>query len=116
SEEYVSLMKDLIERTRSLFAAGMPLASSVEGPLRIDLELFTRGGLAVLDAIEASGYDTLNHRPSISKWKQLGLLPRALAGRAASKNSGAREPWASREDVGLGAGSSAVVTTSPDSA
>ena len=84
SPRYVSLMKDLIERTRALFAAGMPLAASVEGPLRIDLEMFTRGGLAVLNAIESSGYDTLNHRPSISKWKQGGLLAKALASRVLS--------------------------------
>jgi squalene synthase HpnC/squalene synthase HpnD len=81
SPRYVALMKDLIERTRALFAAGMPLAASVEGPLRIDLEMFTRGGLAVLDAIELSEYDTLNHRPAISKWKQGRLLARALTSR-----------------------------------
>jgi phytoene synthase len=32
----------------------------------------------VLDAIEAVGYNTLEHRPSIPKSKQLGLLARAL--------------------------------------
>lgn len=84
SERYVSLMKDLVARARGLFAAGMPLARSVEGPLRIDLEMFTQGGLAVLDAIEASGYDTLNYRPSISKWKQGHLLAKALASRLLS--------------------------------
>ncbi|HTP43895.1 MAG TPA: squalene synthase HpnC [Candidatus Acidoferrum sp.] len=84
SPRYVSLMKDLITRTRRLFAAGMPLPASVEGPLRVDIEMFSRGGLAVLDAIEASGYDTLNHRPAISKWKQLRLLTRALALRSVS--------------------------------
>jgi squalene synthase HpnC len=83
---YVSLMKDLIERTRALFAAGMPLAHRVEGTLRIDIEMFSRGGLAVLDAIESSGYDTLNHRPALTKWSQIRLLTRALAGRAVSKD------------------------------
>jgi len=81
---YVSLMKDLIERTRALFAAGMPLVESIEGPLRIDIEMFSRGGLAVLDAIESSGYDTLNRRPALTKWTQIRLLTRALAGRAVS--------------------------------
>ena len=36
--------------------------------------MFSRGGLAVLDAIEAMGYDTLHHRPSISKAKQVDFL------------------------------------------
>ena len=81
---YISLMKDLIARTRALFAAGMPLVESIEGPLRIDIEMFSRGGLAVLDAIESSGYDTLNRRPALTKWTQIRLLTRALAGRAVS--------------------------------
>ncbi len=79
SERYVSLMKDLIARTRGLFLAGAPLARRVDGNLRIDIEMFTRGGLAVLDAIEASGYNTLDRRPAISKWKQAQLLGGALS-------------------------------------
>jgi len=75
---YVGLMKELIERTRGMFRAGLPLARLVDGALRVDIELFSRGGLAVLDAIEASGYDTLHHRPAISTWKQLQLLGGAL--------------------------------------
>jgi len=79
SDNYVSLTKDLIARTRILFDEGLPLAQQVEGKLRIDLEMFSRGGMAVLDAIEAQGYDTLNRRPSISKMKQAGLLGRVMA-------------------------------------
>jgi squalene synthase HpnC len=75
---YVSLMKELIEYTRRLFEKGMPLARKVEGKLSVDLEMFSRGGLAVLDAIEAMGYDTLNRRPEVSKVKQVGLLGRVL--------------------------------------
>ena len=86
SERYVSLMKDLIGRTRELFAAGMPLVGRVEGPIRVDIEMFSRGGLAILDAIESSGYDTLNRRPALTKWTQLRLLTRALAGRATAKD------------------------------
>jgi squalene synthase HpnC/squalene synthase HpnD len=75
---YIELMKDLIARTRDLFSEGMPLSKLVDGRLSIDLEMFSRGGLAVLDAIESSDYDTLHHRPSISKGKQARLLGRAL--------------------------------------
>jgi squalene synthase HpnC/squalene synthase HpnD len=81
-ERYVELMKSLIARTRELFAAGMPLAERLEGALRVDIEMFSRGGLAVLDAIEQSGYNTLERRPSISKFRQLGLLGGALVRRA----------------------------------
>jgi squalene synthase HpnC len=75
---YVSLMKELNEYTRELFYNGLPLAKKVEGKLSVDLEMFSRGGLAVLDAIEAMGYDTLHRRPEVSKVKQVGLLGRAL--------------------------------------
>ena len=47
-------MKELIARTRELFAAGLPLIAMRRWSLRVDIELFSRGGLAVLDAIEAS--------------------------------------------------------------
>ena len=78
SERYVALMKELVEYTRELFNEGMPLSEMVEGKLRVDLEMFSRGGLAVLDAIENIGYDTLNHRPEVSKGKQVRLLGRAI--------------------------------------
>ncbi len=77
-DRYIHLMKDLIARTRTLFTEGMPLAKMVDARLSVDLEMFSRGGLAVLDAIEASGYNTLHHRPSIGKGKQARLLGRAL--------------------------------------
>jgi squalene synthase HpnC/squalene synthase HpnD len=75
---YVSLMKELVARTRQLFAEGMPLARSVDSALRVDIEMFSRGGLAVLDAIEAIGYNTLERRPAIPKSKQFSLLLRAF--------------------------------------
>ncbi|HEY6946838.1 MAG TPA: squalene synthase HpnC, partial [Candidatus Acidoferrum sp.] len=68
-DRYVRLMKDLISRTRALFAEGLPLASMVDSRLSVDLEMFSRGGVAVLDAIEAMGYDTLHKRPAISRLK-----------------------------------------------
>ena len=78
SKRYVSLMKELIARTRELFEEGLPLSRKVQGKLSVDLEMFSRGGLAVLDAIEAMGYDTLNRRPKVSKGKQVRLLGRAI--------------------------------------
>ncbi len=78
SERYASLMKELIARTREMFEEGLPLSKMVQGKLRVDLEMFSRGGLAVLDAIETMGYDTLNQRPKVSKGKQVRLLGRAI--------------------------------------
>jgi squalene synthase HpnC len=93
-DRYIALMKGLIARTRTLFAEGMPLARMVDGRLSIDLEMFSRGGIAVLDAIEASGYDTLHHRPSIGKAKQARLLgwtlvKQLLPGKSSDRSAGA---------------------------
>jgi squalene synthase HpnC/squalene synthase HpnD len=84
---YASLMKSLIERTRALFQAGLPLAQTVEPFLRVDLEMFSKGGLAILDAIEVSGYNTLQHRPALTKWTQMRLLAGALATRVFSSGA-----------------------------
>jgi squalene synthase HpnC/squalene synthase HpnD len=81
---YVGLMKELIARTRELFAAGLPLAQRVDSQLRIDIELFSRGGLAVLDAIEKSGYDSLSRRPALTKVVKLRLVGHALGRRFAN--------------------------------
>ncbi|MGA8220509.1 MAG: squalene synthase HpnC [Candidatus Acidiferrales bacterium] len=92
---YMALMKHLIARTRGLFAAGRPLAERVDGTLRVDIEMFSRGGLAILDAIEASGYNTLEHRPALTKWMQLRLLGGAMS----SKLSASIAPKESSREV-----------------
>jgi len=86
-KRYVRLMKDLIARTRTLFAQGQPLAKMVDGRLSVDLEMFRRGGLAVLDAIESMGYNTLHHRPAVGRLKQAGLLGRALMAHLVAGNA-----------------------------
>lgn len=78
---YASLMRDLIARTRKLFDAGRPLTQQVAPALRVDIDLFSRGGLAVLDAIERIGYNTLETRPVLSRRTQARLLGRALISR-----------------------------------
>ena len=88
---YAALMASLIARTRELFHAGRPLSQTVQPFLRVDLEMFSRGGLAILDAIEASGYNTLEHRPSLSKWTQAKLLGTTLA-RTAFSRTGNSQP------------------------
>lgn len=84
SERFAALMKHLISRTRFLFDTGSALANRVSREFRVDVELFTRGGCAVLDAIESAGYDTLHHRPALTKRVQARLLRRALFYRIAT--------------------------------
>jgi squalene synthase HpnC/squalene synthase HpnD len=113
SARYAELMKQLIARTRELFAQGMPLVEQVDGALRVDLEMFSRGGLAILDAIESAGYNTLERRPALTKWTQLGLLARALTLRAVSRERGEKTAEAGMQSPVAGSGGTAPVTTLP---
>jgi len=93
---YAALMKELIASTRELFAQGGRLNAMVSAELRVDLELFHRGGVAVLDAIEAIGYDTLHRRPVLSRGAQARLLGRALLSRVRAGWRSGPEPDAAR--------------------
>lgn len=73
-------MKEAVGVARQLFLDGLPLAGRVDRRLAIDLELFSRGGLKILDKVAAGGYDSLRRRPTISKTERAGLLLRVLAG------------------------------------
>ena len=57
----------------------------VDRRLAIDLELFSRGGLKILEKIERQDYDVLRARPVISKTERVGLLLGALTRRAFSR-------------------------------
>ncbi len=84
------LMKFEVNETRKMFAAGAPLIRMVDRELAADLDLFTRGGLEILSAIEMQDYDVLRARPSISKWRKATLLLSALTGKLASRGSSHR--------------------------
>src|SRR4051812_25147436 len=72
--EFAELMKYEVARARDLFNLGLPLANRVDKQLGTDIELFTRGGQEILNAIEKQGYDVLKSRPSISKSRKLALV------------------------------------------
>lgn len=81
TEEFRALMKFEVERAREWFERGIPLASRVRKQLAIDVELFSRGGLEILKAIERQHYDVLTRRPVISKPRKVWLVLNALAGK-----------------------------------
>lgn len=64
------LMRFEVTRARSLFAKGRELEALVDRRARLDVRLFRLGGEAVLDAIEAAGYDVLKARPAVSKQRK----------------------------------------------
>ncbi len=78
---FQKLMRFEVERTRDWFRRGYPLVQKVNRDLAIDLELFTRGGEAVLNAIERQEFAVLGRRPAISKLRKLSLLASAVMGK-----------------------------------
>ena len=78
-------MREGVDVARELFNKGLRLPGLVDRRLAIDLELFSRGGLRILDKIEALDYNVLQHRPSIGKVERVGILLGALARRGLSR-------------------------------
>jgi squalene synthase HpnC len=62
-----------------LFRKGLPLARTVDRRLSLDLELFSRGGMRVIEKIRALDYDVMSARPYIGKGERAGLLLGCLA-------------------------------------
>ena len=73
------VMREIVDKARGLFLEGLSLAGMVDRRLAIDLDLFSRGGMRVLEKIEQRGYDVLGARPAISKVERVGLLLGSLA-------------------------------------
>ncbi len=75
--QFCEMLAFEIQRAREWFGRGLPLVGKVDRDLAIDLELFTRGGQEILNAIERQGYAVLGSRPVISKTRKLALVARA---------------------------------------
>ena len=78
---FCEMMRFEVERAREWFQRGSPLIGKVDKELAIDLELFTRGGQEILNAIEKQGYAVLGRRPTISRPRKLALVARAALGK-----------------------------------
>ncbi len=81
TREFLQLMRFEVERAREWFARGSSLAGMVSRELAIDIQLFSRGGLEILNCIERQGFDVLRSRPVISKSRKLLLVARAALGK-----------------------------------
>jgi squalene synthase HpnC len=81
------VMREIVARAREFFQTGLPLSSMVDRRLSLDIDLFSRGGMRILDKIAEQDYDVLARRPAISKaervWLLLGALARVALSRAA---------------------------------
>ncbi len=78
NDSFRALMAFEIGRTRELFAKGLQLLDMVDGRLKVDIKLFSLGGLAVLEALERNGYDVFHRRARLSRWQKAALFVHGL--------------------------------------
>ncbi|MBC8353339.1 MAG: squalene synthase HpnC [Planctomycetes bacterium] len=72
-ERWRALMKSEVERASEYLHRGRPLVDQLPKELRFQVELFIRGGLAILQAIRLARYDVWTRRPTVGKLTQLKL-------------------------------------------
>jgi squalene synthase HpnC len=74
------LVRFEVERTRELFARGLPLAERVSRRVGREVRMFASGGLTILDRLEQGGYSPVEHRPRLTARDKLRLLTLGLVG------------------------------------
>jgi squalene synthase HpnC len=79
--EFAAMIQSLVGRTRQMLREGGAISTHVERELAVTLDLFRKGGEAILDGITAQDFDVLRGRPVVSKVKKLSLLMGALVGK-----------------------------------
>ncbi|MGA2582183.1 MAG: squalene synthase HpnC [Tepidisphaeraceae bacterium] len=89
-ENFRALIRFEVDRTAAMFDRGAALLPLVRPAVRMQISLFGRGGRAVLSAIRRQNYDTLSHRPSLSRWQKGGLVLGTLASMGGRLLSGGR--------------------------
>ena len=68
------LMAFQVDRARDLFRKGLDLVDTLDGRIKLDVALFSLGGMKVLDAIEHQNHDVLTRRPQVSKAAKIRLM------------------------------------------
>jgi squalene synthase HpnC len=75
---FESIMREAVRVAEDLFQKGLPLIKMVNRRLALDLELFSRGGIKMLQKIKIERYNVLKRHPQISKAERVGILLRCL--------------------------------------
>jgi squalene synthase HpnC len=85
--EFGAMMRALVDRTRDMLREGAALPEMVDDELRVTLDLFRKGGEAILDGIAAQNYDVLRGRPVVTRRKKLMLLLGAVVGKLRTRRT-----------------------------
>jgi squalene synthase HpnC len=78
NDAFLQLMQFEVERAKEFLLAGLPLVERMPGRMQIDIELFVRGGLKILERIERNGYRVWDERPVVTKGDVASLFVRSV--------------------------------------
>ncbi len=68
------LMAFEVDRAQRLFEQGYALIERLEGRFKLDIALFTKGGMSILESIRRQDYDVLTNRPVVTSGRKLWLM------------------------------------------
>ncbi len=75
---WTEMMRFQTDRARALLTSGKPLTSALAGRFALELKVIVAGGARILDKIDAAQGDVFRHRPRLTRWDWLQIVPAAL--------------------------------------
>jgi squalene synthase HpnC len=80
NENFIKLMKSLVDKTRVLFDNGKELEKDLSGRLKYEFRTIFRGGMEILNKIESIKYKVLSQRVKISSADKFKILLKIFNG------------------------------------
>jgi len=77
-KRFREIMQEAVAVADDLFHRGLPLIKTLNRRLALDIDLFSRGGMRILEKIKDQNYNVLRRRPHISKAERVVLLIQCL--------------------------------------
>ena len=74
TSQFRNLMEFEVEKTTAMFLKGIELVKSIDGHFKLDVALYSIGGMKILDAIKNQGYNVLAKRPELSQITKYRLM------------------------------------------
>jgi squalene synthase HpnC len=77
-EQFRAVMREAVAVAEDLFRKGLPLIGSLDRRLALDIDLFSRGGMKILEKIKRQNFNVLRRRPHISTVERAVILIQCL--------------------------------------
>lgn len=77
-ERFFRMMDELIQKTYRLYARGLELVKEIPSDLKLDILLFSLGGIRLQEKLQDQGYPVFRKRVQLQGWERLRLFGRAL--------------------------------------